>query len=178
MAVCPRCGVPRPPDAPGGHCPGCLIRGAARRDPLALLLGEEPPADAGPIGTIGDYELLGELGRGGMGVVFLARQVSRGRRVALKLVRAGRLATAAEIRRFRLEAEAAGRLDHPNLVTIYEAGRLEGEPFFSMQYIAGGDLHRHQPRLARLPRRAARVVATAARAVEAATTGPASSTGT
>ncbi len=112
-----------------------------------------------------DYELLERLGHGGMGVVFKARQISLNRLVALKVIRAGELASPADRQRFRSEAEAAAGLDHPNIVPIYEVGEHAGQYFFSMKLIEGSSLAEHVSRWAEDPRGAARLVAEIARAV-------------
>lgn len=127
-----------------------FFAGEQRVERVAAPL-RQPPRPASSIPdltgtTIGDYELLGELGHGGMGVVYRARQKSPQRLVALKLARPGFPATPADEQRFRYEAEAAARLDHPNIVPIYEVGvwRPGGVsppvPYFCMKLIEGGNL--------------------------------------
>ena len=115
----------------------------------------DPRFPFGPVRFLGDYEIIEELARGGMGVVYRARQAHLGRVVALKLVRDPLLATYTEISRFRNEAEAVARLDHPNIVPIYEVGQTGDQPYFSMKLIEGGNLALHVARLKQNPRDAA-----------------------
>src|SRR5206468_859264 len=111
------------------------------------------------------YEILETLGRGGMGVVYKARQVALDRIVALKMLLAGPWADAAQRARFRAEAEAAARLQHPNIVQIYEVGESEGLPYFALEYVAGGTLAQHIGRVPQAGRDAARVLVPIARAI-------------
>jgi serine/threonine-protein kinase len=114
----------------------------------------------------GDYELLEEIARGGMGVVYRARQISLNRVVALKMILSGQFASEAEVRRFRAEAEAAAHLEHPGIVPIFEVGRHQGQAFFSMKLVGGGNLTRHLLRFLDDPEATARLMATIARTVQ------------
>jgi len=111
------------------------------------------------------YEIAGELGRGGMGVVFKAHHVALNRSVALKMIKSGSFATEAELLRFQNEAEAVAQLGHPHIVPIYEVGRHQGRHFFSMKLIAGSSLDKRFAEFAADPRAAARIVVSVAAAV-------------
>jgi hypothetical protein len=114
---------------------------------------------------VGDYELIEELGRGGMGVVFRARQISLNREVAVKMILRGRLASESDLQRFLAEASATARLEHPNIVPVYEVGDVDGRPFFSMQLVEGETLSQRVADSPLPQRQSAEIVATIARAI-------------
>jgi TRAP transporter TAXI family solute receptor len=124
--------------------------------------------ESGQFCIFGDYELLKTLGRGGMGVVFKARQISLNRIVALKMILAGKLASPADIRRFRAEAQAAGKLGHPHIVNVFEADEVDGRHYFTMEYVEGHTLAQIINGQPLPPQRAARYLELIARAVDCA----------
>ena len=115
--------------------------------------------------TIDDFELIEELGRGGMGVVYRARQISLNREVAIKMILRGRLASPSDLKRFLAEAAATASLEHPGIVPVYEVGDIDGRPFFSMQLIEGRTLMEKAKGNPLPQRRAARIVSKVARAI-------------
>src|SRR5437867_6886101 len=184
IRICRNCGAKIFSDAPEGLCTGCVLEAAiggavaGGDDPgrPASSMQATPPNDVAPpskktaraaelLGELGDYELLEEIGRGGQGVVFRARQKSLNRTVALKVIGLGEWATKAHLKRFRLEAEAAASLDHPGIVPIHEVGERDGSCYFSMKLVEGGQLDevvRHEQMSIR---RAVELIAKVARTV-------------
>lgn len=152
---CPRCGAAIAHGSLQGLCPSCLaliaFSGAPESKPTVVVsfdVDDTAPAArvaakpllSSAISYFGDYELLEEIARGGMGVVYRARQSSLNRIVAVKMILTNRLASEMEIRRFYSEAEAAANLQHPNIVAIHEIGEHEGQHYFSMDFVGGENL--------------------------------------
>jgi serine/threonine protein kinase/Tfp pilus assembly protein PilF len=162
--VCPKCGATVFADAPQGCCSVCLVRtGLASLDDENDEASE--PTVARMLKDFGDYELFQEIGRGGQGVVYRARQKSLNRIVALKVIGLAHWATEAHVKRFRLEAEAAASLNHPCIVPIYEVGERDGACYFSMGLVEGGQLDAVAKREPIPIRHAAELIAKLARTV-------------
>ena len=185
IRICRKCGAKIFSNAPEGLCTGCVLEtalgipgnasvaagddgGSAENfeaSAAAALCSTTTTRAAELLGELGDYELLEEVGRGGQGVVFRARQKSLNRIVALKVIGLGQWATKAHLKRFRLEAEAAARLDHPCIVPIYEVGERDGQCYFSMKFIEGGQLDEVVRRVPISIRKAVELIAKVARTV-------------
>src|SRR5262245_56539810 len=183
--VCRKCGAKIFSDAPRGLCTACVLEAAVRIEPDAVAGVSDPGCvekllpdaanaaqgtkklarDAELLGELGDYELLEEIGRGGQGVVFRARQKSLNRIVALKVIRLGQWASKVHLRRFRLEAEAAARLEHPGIVPIHEVSERDGSCYFSMKFVEGGQLDEVVRRKPMSIRQAVELIARVARTV-------------
>src|SRR5437764_13350448 len=176
IRICRKCGAKILSDAPEGLCPGCVLETALGILPDAVAGGDDPgqPASSMPatahaaalLGELGDYELLEQIGRGGQGVVFRARQKSLNRIVALKVIGLGQWATKAHLKRFRLEAEAAAGLEHPGIVPIHEVGERDGSCYFSMKFIEGGQLDEVVKRTQISTRQAAELIGKGERIVQ------------
>jgi serine/threonine protein kinase/tetratricopeptide (TPR) repeat protein len=185
--ACAKCGAEFYADAPEEFCSACLLEtGLFTHEPVAAgdvsAVASARADDSGSVEDVngsssratdpahnvtdfGGYELLEKIGRGGQGLVYRARQKSLNRTVALKVIGLGQLATTEHLKRFRLEAEAAAKLDHPCIVPIYEVGEREGSCYFSMKFIDGGQLDEVARRKPMPPRRAAELIAKVARTV-------------
>ncbi len=142
----------------GGNCPACLLQGALEDEPESEATGTAPE-------RLDEYEILSEVGRGGASVVYRARHVRLNRIVALKVLHAGSSVAGDAFERFRVEAQAVARLEHPNIVPLYETGRDSGTPFLTLRYFPRGSLAQRLAAQRSTPVEAARWMATAARAI-------------
>ena len=145
---CPKCGQQLESDVMDGLCPSCLLDVGYQfaRDRNSWysatdsFIRNHPGTSLDSPDNFGNYELLDEIGRGGMGVVYRARQLKPNRIVAVKMVLAGQLASHEEIERFFAEADAVGQLDHPGIVRVYEAGEHDGIHYIAMEHVPGHEL--------------------------------------
>src|SRR4029450_3655 len=163
VRVCQKCGAKVFADSPGGFCGACLFRtglGVAEDSEAGLQTNERMQVQ------FGDYDLIEEIGRGGQGVVYRARQKSLNRTVALKVIGLGQWSSTPHLKRFRHEAEAAASLEHPQIVPIYEIGERDGSCYFSMKFVEGGRLDEVVKRDPISTRRAAELLVKIARTVQ------------
>jgi TolB-like protein/tRNA A-37 threonylcarbamoyl transferase component Bud32 len=175
IRICRNCGAKILSDAPEGLCTGCVLEAAIGISPDAVAevapghedkqASQKATGAVELLGELGEYELLEEVGRGGQGVVFRARQKSLNRIVALKVIRLGQWASKAHLKRFRLEAEAAARLEHPGIVPIHDVGERDGSCYFSMKFVEGGQLDEVARREPIPIRQAVELIANVARTV-------------
>lgn len=157
---CARCHRSLPSGQLGGNCPACLYGSALEDEPIVEVGGEEEV----PV-ELGEYEILGEIGRGGTGIVYRARQRRLNRVVALKTLQGPALGRRDGFERLQTEAQAVARLDHPNIVPLYEVGRHAGTHFLALRYFEGGSLADVLKGRRFSAEESARLLATAARAV-------------
>jgi len=135
---------PRPPDVPESQ-DATRTESENAAPPEGEAPANKPPPPATRLPSIPGYDVEGILGSGGMGTVYRARHHKLNRPVALKMLRGGSHASTDDIRRFRSEAEAVARLQHPNIVQLYEGGEHDGQPFFALELVDGGDLKQKAP---------------------------------
>ena len=167
--LCPACHRPVASHAPEGLCLVCLLdTGLADATSMPDTTDPSRPSDSGgPTPRyFGDFEIVREAGRGGMGIVFEARQFGTQRVVALKLLAAGATATRDAVQRFHAEAQAAARLEHPHIVPIHETGMHEGQYYLAMRFLPGGTLAAAASARPLGPRRAAQIVRTVSLAIQ------------
>jgi len=160
--TCVDCGAALPADQVRDVCVACVTR-RVEEAPAGAPRAPAPVKSGLP--RLADYEILGELARGGAGVIYRARQRSLNRTVALKMILSGEFASPEAVQRFRVEAEAAASLDHPNIVPIYQIGEEGGQHFFSMKLVEGEILSRRIRERPLTLRESARLVATVGRAI-------------
>jgi eukaryotic-like serine/threonine-protein kinase len=189
-SICEKCGAKILDGARREVCPACLLEtgldlladepvagvglsavasakvdDSSRDDSVRAAAGKRAMRSAKLLGDFGAYELLEEIGRGGQGVVYRARQKSLNRTVALKVLGLGPWTTETHLKRFRREAEAAASLQHPGIVPIYEVGERDGQCYFSMEFVEGGQLDEVTKRQPIPIRRAVELIAKVARTV-------------
>ena len=185
---CPDCGTTLTSELMDGLCPRCLLKrgmpdGETDTEP-SIRFAETLDSDSTPVSSeshaaklvtfdlasnakdFGGHELISEIARGGMGVVYRARDRKLGREVALKVILSGQFASANDVRRFHMEAESAASLDHPGIVPIYEIGEQDGHHFYTMKLVSGGSFAERMPELREDIRDFALKIASVAEAVD------------